>query len=49
MGDLAAAQEYFQHLLRVYDVQFARNLVEYDGHRNLMTQMKATAEASVGR
>ncbi|MHB1191607.1 MAG: double zinc ribbon domain-containing protein [Longimicrobiales bacterium] len=49
MGDQAAAQEYFQHLLRVYDVQFARNLVEYDGHRNLMTQMKATAEASVGR
>ena len=49
MGDQAAAQEYFQHLLRVYDVQFARNLVEYDGHRNLMTQMKATAEASAGR
>ncbi|HSW28917.1 MAG TPA: zinc ribbon domain-containing protein [Longimicrobiales bacterium] len=49
MGDQAAAQEYFQHLLRVYDVQFARSLLEYDGHRNLMTQMKTTAEASVGR
>jgi hypothetical protein len=49
MGDQVAAREYFQHLLRVYDVQFARNLVEYDGHRNLMTQLKATAEASVGR
>jgi hypothetical protein len=49
VGDQAAAQEYFQHLLRVYDVQFARTLVEYDGHRNLMTQMKATAEAAAGR
>jgi hypothetical protein len=49
MGDQAAALEHYQHLLRVYDVQFARNLVEYDGHRNLMTQMKAAAEAFVGR
>ncbi|NJD18931.1 MAG: hypothetical protein FIA95_06565 [Gemmatimonadetes bacterium] len=49
MGDQEAARGYFEHLLRVYDVQFARSLVEYDAHRNLMTQFKATAEASVGR
>lgn len=49
MGDQVAAKDYFQHLLRVYDAQFARNLVEYDGHRNLMVQMKATAEAATGR
>jgi hypothetical protein len=49
MGDQAAAQEYFQHLLRVYDVQSVRNLVEYDAHRNLMTQYNVTAEAAVGR
>jgi tetratricopeptide (TPR) repeat protein len=49
MGEQAAAREYFEHLLRVYDIQFARNLVEYDAHRNLMTQFKASAEAFVGR
>jgi len=49
MGEQATAREYFEHLLRVYDVQFARNLVEYDAHRNLMTQFKASAEAFVGR
>ncbi len=49
MGEQATAREYFQHLLRVYDAQFARNLVEYDAHRNLMTQFKGAAEAFVGR
>jgi hypothetical protein len=49
MGEQATAREYFQHLLRVYDAQFARNLMEYDAHRNLMTQFKAAAEAFVGR
>jgi hypothetical protein len=49
MGEQATAREYFEHLLRVYDTQFARNLVEYDAHRNLMTQFKAAAEAFVGR
>lgn len=49
MGEQTTAREYFEHLLRVYDAQFARNLVEYDAHRNLMTQFKATAEAFVGR
>lgn len=45
MGDTAQAEEYFSHLVRVYDAQFARNLVEYDGHRNIMVEMKSTADA----
>lgn len=49
MGEQAAAREHYEHLLRAYDVEFARNLVEYDAHRNLMTQFKATAEAYLGR
>jgi len=31
--------------VRVYDAQFARNLVEYDGHRNIMVEMKSVADA----
>jgi hypothetical protein len=45
MGDTAKAEEYFRHLVRVYDVQFARNLEEYDGHRNIMVDMKRLADA----
>jgi len=45
LGDTAQAKEYFSHLVRVYDTQFARNLVEYDGHRTIMVEMKATADA----
>lgn len=44
MGDSAKAAEYYQHLLRVYDQQYARNLVEYDGHRALMAEMKDEAQ-----
>jgi hypothetical protein len=47
MGDAAGAKEYLQHLLRVFDAQFGRNLPEYDGHRDWMTAMKATAESYV--
>lgn len=49
LGDQAEAREYYEQLLRAYDVEFARNLLEYDAHRNLMTQFKATAEAFLGR
>lgn len=45
LGDTAQAEEYFRHLVRVYDTQFARNLVEYDGHRNIVVEMKSTADA----
>jgi hypothetical protein len=44
MGDSAKAADYYQHLLRVYDQQYARNLVEYDGHRALMAEMKDEAQ-----
>jgi hypothetical protein len=45
MGDAAQAQGYYSQLVRVYDAQFARNLVEYDGHRNIMVEMKSAAAA----
>lgn len=45
MGDVASAERYFEQLVAVYDVQFGRNLPEYDGHRNILTSMKAEAEA----
>ena len=45
LGDTAQAEEYFRHLVRVYDTQFARSLVEYDGHRNIVVEMKSTADA----
>lgn len=44
LEDSAQATEYYQHLLDVYDVQYARNLVEYDGHRTLMSQMQGEAQ-----
>lgn len=49
LGDSAAAREYFQHLLRVYDVQFAKSLPEYDAHRTVMAELRTAAEESVGR
>jgi hypothetical protein len=49
LGDNAAAREYSQHLLQVYDVQFAKSLTEYDAHRSVMSQMKVAAEELVGR
>lgn len=45
MGDPDRAEEFFRHLVRVYDAQLARNLAEYDGHRNIMVEMKSTADA----
>jgi len=49
MGEQATARGYYEHLLRAYDMEFARNLVEYDAHRNLMAQFKASAEAFLRR
>ena len=49
LGDEAAARDYFSHLLRVYDVQFTRTLPEYEGHRNVMGQLRATAQAWLAR
>ena len=45
LGDQETAVTLFRKLLEVYDVQFARNLPEYEGHRNVMVAMKANAEA----
>lgn len=49
LGDEAAARDYFSHLLRVYDVQFARTLPEYEGHRNILGQLRGTAQAWLAR
>jgi hypothetical protein len=43
LGDSAQATTYYKHLLEVYDAQFGRNLVEYDGHRSLMAEMRDDA------
>jgi tetratricopeptide (TPR) repeat protein len=48
MGDSAKAKEYYEHLLRVYDTEYARNLVEYDGHRQLMDEMQNEAQRYLG-
>ena len=48
MGDTAKAKEFYQHLLRVYDKEYARNLVEYDGHRQLMAEMQGDAQRFLG-
>lgn len=45
MGDTKKAEDFYRHLVRVYDAQFARPLVEYEGHRNILIEMKAEADA----
>lgn len=45
MGNLDQATQYFQQLVSAYDTEFARNLVEYDGHRQVMVSMKAAADS----
>jgi hypothetical protein len=45
MGDDARAEELYRHVMRVYDEQAARSLVEYDTHRTVMADVRATAEA----
>ncbi len=49
LGDEGAAREYYSRLLQVYDVQFARTLAEYEGHRTVLTQMRAEAQAFLAR
>lgn len=44
LGDTAQATTYYKHLVDVYDTQFGRNLVEYDGHRSLMADMRNDAQ-----
>lgn len=45
MGDVEQAAEHYRHVLRVYDTEAARTLPEYDGHRTIMADVRATAEA----
>jgi tetratricopeptide (TPR) repeat protein len=48
LGDSAQAREHYEHLLRVYDTEYARNLSEYDGHRQLMAEMQGEARRFLG-
>ena len=48
LGDSAKAKEDYEHLLRVYDKENARNLVGYDAHREFMTEMRSEARTFVG-
>lgn len=49
LGDEAAARDFFSRLLQAYDGEFARTLPEYEGHRNVMGQFRATAQAWLAR
>jgi tetratricopeptide (TPR) repeat protein len=47
-GDTAAAVEFFQHFLDVYEVESQKPLPEYQAHGNMLPEMKAEAERNVG-
>jgi hypothetical protein len=42
-GDAAAARQYNAHFLQVYDGEIAKNLEEYRGHSNVVTQYRQDA------
>ncbi len=44
LGEMDAAAGYYEHLLEVYDAEFAKPLEEYDIHRNIVISLKADAE-----
>lgn len=45
LGDEAAATAYYEQLLGAYDEEAARTLPEYEGHRNLVADYRAEAQA----
>ncbi len=47
-GDSAAATEYYQRFLDVFDVEQAKGLAEYQAHANMFPEMTAEAEAFLG-
>lgn len=49
LGDEAAARDYFTRLVRAYDAEYARTLPEYEGHRTVMPEMRAAAQAWLAR
>jgi tetratricopeptide (TPR) repeat protein len=46
-GDTAAALTYYKHLVAVYDTQAAKNLPEYEAHKNLLPEYRSEAEAFI--
>jgi tetratricopeptide (TPR) repeat protein len=46
-GDTAEALTYYKHLVAVYDAQAAKNLPEYEAHKNLLPEYRSEAEAFI--
>lgn len=49
LGDGARANEYFQHLLDIYDSELGKALPEYEAHTRAMPGILERARASVGQ
>jgi tetratricopeptide (TPR) repeat protein len=47
-GDSAAATEYYQRFLDVFEAEQAKGLAEYQAHANMLPEMTAEAEAFLG-
>lgn len=48
-GDTALAESYYQQLLSGWEDEMARDLAEYEAHRNMMPEIRAEAEAFLDR
>jgi hypothetical protein len=47
-GDSALAQEYFAHIIEVYDEQMASGNADYDAHSSMMASLRANARQFAG-
>lgn len=47
-GDSALAQEYFTHIIEVYDEQMASGNADYDAHSSMMASLRANARQFTG-
>ncbi len=48
LGDSASAREYYRRLLDAYEIETAKDLLEYRDHAAMFPQIRVTAEALVG-
>ena len=49
LGDTAAARDYYEHLLEVYDVELGMSRVGYDHHQPMFPTYRTAAEAFLNR
>ncbi len=47
-GDSALAQEYFAHIIEVYDEQMASGNADYNAHSSMMASLRANARQFAG-